>query len=26
LKHGDQLLVTTGGRVDGHLALGTAVR
>jgi hypothetical protein len=26
LKHGDQLLVITGGRIDGHLAVGTATR
>ena len=26
LKHGDQLLVLTGGRIDGHLAGGTATR
>lgn len=26
LKHGDQLLVITGGRIDGHLAAGTATR
>jgi hypothetical protein len=26
LKHGDQLMVITGGRVDGNLAPGTAVR
>jgi len=26
LKHGDQLLVITGGRIDGKLAAGTAVR
>jgi RHS repeat-associated protein len=26
LKHGDQLLALTGGRIDGHLAPGTATR
>jgi len=26
LKHGDQILVITGGRKDGQLAVGTAVR
>ncbi len=26
LKHGDQLLVITGGRIDGNLAGGTAIR
>lgn len=26
LKHGDQLLVITGGRIDGNLAAGTAIR
>ena len=26
LKHGDQLLVITGGRIDGNLSPGTAIR